>query len=120
MASSLLDTSTTSRFHGNVVSLWEGLAEHTRTTGENLVDLGSDQTSCHNPYNGGYYPVQVSFDAANSLMNRDPERFKGLVRETLRRHVTAVNYLCGRGTKFWDYGNAFMLEVREVKLEVTK
>ena len=100
-----------SRFYGNVVDLWEGLAAHTEKTGENLVELASDQTSLHNPYNGGYYPVQLSYEESNLVMNQDPDRFKSLVQESLRRQVKAINFLCSRGMNFWDYGNAFLLEV---------
>jgi urocanate hydratase len=91
--------------------LWEGFAAYTERTEENLVELASDQTSLHNPFNGGYYPVQLSYEESNSMMNEDPVQFKSLVQESLRRHVKAVNYLCGKGMNFWDYGNAFLLEV---------
>ena len=90
-------------FLGNVVDLWERLANEK----DLLVELGSDQTSLHNPYNGGYYPVQLSFKEARRVMVADPPRFKALVQETLRRHVTAINKLTARGMKFWDYGNSF-------------
>ncbi len=90
---------------GNVVDLWERLDE------ENiLVDLGSDQTSLHNPWAGGYYPVGYSYDESNEMMAHDPEKFKEEVRKTLRRHVAAVNKHTARGTYFFDYGNAFLLE----------
>jgi urocanate hydratase len=84
----------------------QALAAH---TDELLVEMGSDQTSCHNPFNGGYYPVQLSFADAQRLMATDPPAFKALVQESLRRHVTAINSLCARGMRFWDYGNSFML-----------
>lgn len=90
-------------FLGNIVDLWEALAED---QSEMLVDLGSDQTSCHNPFNGGYYPVGLSFQESNKLMETDPNQFKIRVQESLRRHVTAINKLCSRGMKFWDYGNS--------------
>ena len=93
------------------MTLWEGLAAYTERTGENLVELGSDQTSLHNPYNGGYYPVQLSYSEADDMMTQDPDQFKSLVQESLRRHVAAVNSLCSKGMNFWDYGNAFLLEV---------
>jgi urocanate hydratase len=93
-------------YHGNVVALWERLVQEHDLTPE----LGSDQTSLHNPYNGGYYPVQLSFEEANKVMVQDPPRFKQLVQESLIRHVSAINSLAGRGMKFWDYGNAFLLE----------
>ena len=101
-------------FLGNVVSLWERLAEET----ELLVELGSDQTSLHNPYNGGYYPVQLSFEEARRVMVADPPRFKELVQESLRRHVAAVNKLTERGMRFWDYGNSFLLEASRAGAEV--
>ncbi len=92
-------------YQGNVVDLWEKLAE----TGMD-VELGSDQTSLHNPYSGGYYPAGLSFEEANSMMASDPEMFKIRVRESLVRHVNAINVLSARGMYFWDYGNAFLLE----------
>lgn len=108
-------------------------------TGELLVDLGSDQTSLHNPYNGGYYPVPLSFRQANQLMSTDPGRFRSAVQErlgscqtwmcvdfngwccvlqyklchySLRRHIKAINKLSDAGMFFWDYGNAFLLEAQ--------
>lgn len=94
-------------FLGNVVLLWEALAE---LENETLVELGSDQTSLHNPYNGGYYPVQLSVEQSDAMMVENPERFKELVQESLRRQVVAINKLAARGLKFWDYGNSFLLE----------
>uniref|UniRef100_A0A3Q3T3N2 Urocanate hydratase 1 n=1 Tax=Mastacembelus armatus TaxID=205130 RepID=A0A3Q3T3N2_9TELE len=88
--------------------------------GELLVDLGSDQTSLHNPYNGGYYPVQLSFRQANQLMSTDPNRFRNMVQESLRRHVKAINKLSDAGLFFWDYGNAFLLEAQRAGAEVEK
>ncbi|TKC45747.1 hypothetical protein EI555_019714 [Monodon monoceros] len=99
-------------YHGNVVDLWERLVRELDTTGELLVDLGSDQTSCHNPFNGGYYPVQLGFAEAQSLMASDPAAFKALVQESLRRHVSAINRLAQENFFFWDYGNAFLLEAQ--------
>jgi len=90
---------------GNVVDLWEKLAER-----QIKVDLGSDQTSLHNPWAGGYYPADLSYEEANELMVADPERFKEEIQKTLRRHVEAVNKLTAEGTYFFDYGNAFLLE----------
>jgi urocanate hydratase len=90
---------------GNVVDVWEKFDE----TGVH-VDLGSDQTSLHNPWAGGYYPAGLDFDQANDLMANDPETFKSYVRESLRRHAAAVNKHTDRGTYFFDYGNAFLLE----------
>lgn len=90
---------------GNVVHLWERFAE------ENIhIDLGSDQTSLHNPWAGGYYPADLSFEEANEMMATDPEQFKDKVQASLRRHVDAINIHTGRGTYFFDYGNAFLLE----------
>ncbi len=90
---------------GNVVDLWERLAAR------NIhVDLGSDQTSLHNPWAGGYYPVGLSYEESNTLMASDPVAFKTKVQETLRRHVAAVNTIADRGMYFFDYGNAFLLE----------
>ncbi|KAL9960400.1 hypothetical protein ACROYT_G033851 [Oculina patagonica] len=107
-------------YHGNVVDLWERLVQEYESTGEVLVELGSDQTSLHNPFNGGYYPVQVTFDEANEIMKHDPERFKALVQESLRRQVAAINKLTARGMFFWDYGNAFLLEASRAGADVCK
>jgi urocanate hydratase len=92
-------------YQGNIVDLWEYLADHNVN-----VDLGSDQTSLHNPWAGGYYPVGVSFDEAKRLMADEPERFHDLVQESLRRQVAAINRLTAKGMYFFDYGNAFLLE----------
>ena len=90
---------------GNVVDIWE------RFDSENIsIDLGSDQTSLHNPWAGGYYPADVSFEDANQLMANQPELFKAKVQETLIRHVNAINKHSKKGTYFFDYGNAFLLE----------
>uniref|UniRef100_A0A8C3ARQ3 Urocanate hydratase n=1 Tax=Cyclopterus lumpus TaxID=8103 RepID=A0A8C3ARQ3_CYCLU len=89
-------------YHGNIVDLWGP-----------PVDLGSDQTSLHNPYNGGYYPVQLSFCQANQLMSTDSNRFPNHGQESLRRHIKAINKLSDAGMFFWDYGNAFLLEAQE-------
>jgi len=92
-------------YTGNVVDLWEKLAA------ENIhVDLGSDQTSLHNPYLGGYYPAGLTLRESNTMMVEDPEKFKEMVQESLRRQVRAINTLHNRGMFFWDYGNAFLLE----------
>lgn len=107
-------TSTSIAFLGNIVTLWEALAEES----ELLVELGSDQTSCHNPYNGGYYPVQLSFDESNKMMVDDPAKFKYLVQESLCRHIQAINKLTARGMKFWDYGNSFLLECSRADAQV--
>lgn len=90
---------------GNVVDVWEHFDE------VNLhIDLGSDQTSLHNPWAGGYYPAGLSFEEANVLMAENPEKFKGYVQESLRRHAAAINKHTAKGTYFFDYGNAFLLE----------
>ncbi|MBR0336565.1 MAG: urocanate hydratase [Alistipes sp.] len=90
---------------GNVVDLWERLAD------ENIaVDLGSDQTSLHNPWAGGYYPVGYSYEESNRMMAEEPDRFRAAVQESLRRQVAAINKLTARGMYFFDYGNAFLLE----------
>ncbi|XP_060036241.1 urocanate hydratase isoform X2 [Erinaceus europaeus] len=107
-------------YHGNVVDLWERLVHELDMTGELLVDLGSDQTSCHNPFNGGYYPVQLGFTEAQSLMASNPTAFKGLVQESLRRQVAAINRLAQENFFFWDYGNAFLLEAQRAGADVEK
>ncbi len=92
-------------YQGNVVDLWERLAD------EGIdVDLGSDQTSLHNPWAGGYYPAGLTFEEAKTMMAEEPEKFKEHVRASLRRQVAAINRLTQRGTYFYDYGNAFPLE----------
>lgn len=90
---------------GNIVDLWEKLAERNIK-----VDLGSDQTSLHNPWAGGYYPVGYSFEEANNMMANSPEKFKEAVQKSLRRQVAAINKLTDKGMYFFDYGNAFLLE----------
>ncbi|MNK64635.1 Urocanate hydratase [compost metagenome] len=90
---------------GNIVEVWEAFdREHIHVT------VGSDQTSLHNPWSGGYYPMGLSFDESNVLMATDPDRFKQLVQATLVRHVDAINNHVAKGTYFFDYGNAFLLE----------
>lgn len=90
---------------GNIVDLWERLAAE-----DIRVDLGSDQTSLHNPWAGGYYPVGLSYEASNKMMAEEPVRFRECVQESLRRQVDAINKLADRGMYFFDYGNAFLLE----------
>ena len=100
---------------GNVVDLWERLAA------ENVhVDLGSDQTSLHNPWAGGYYPVGYSLEESKRLMAEEPERFKEAVQASLRRHVAAINQLAAKGMYFFDYGNAFLLESSRAGADVLK
>ncbi len=92
-------------FQGNIVDVWEKFAD------ENIyVDLGSDQTSLHNPWSGGYYPAGLNLEESNRLLAADPEKFKKAVRESLIRQVAAINRHTSRGTYFFDYGNAFLLE----------
>jgi len=107
-------------FHGNVVTVWERFFQEFKKTGELLVELGSDQTSCHNPYNGGYYPVQLGYEEAQEVLAKDPAHFKELVQESLRRQITAINNLADAGMYFFDYGNAFLLEVRRSGANVAK
>ena len=93
---------------GNVVDLWERLADSDVT-----VELGSDQTSLHNPYGGGYYPAGRSLESGRALMESDPAGFRDAVHTSLRRQVDAINRLTARGMFFWDYGNAFLVRARE-------
>jgi len=98
---------------GNVVDIWE------RFDIENIhIDLGSDQTSLHNPWAGGYYPVGISFEKANEMMANNPELFKEKVQESLRRHAAAVNKHNAKGTYFFDYGNAFLLEASRAGADI--
>lgn len=98
---------------GNIVDVWEKFDE------ANVhVDLGSDQTSLHNPWAGGYYPADISFDDANEMMANEPELFKEKVQETLRRHAKAINKHTAKGTYFFDYGNAFLLEASRAGADV--
>jgi urocanate hydratase len=100
-------------YEGNIVDLWEKLAQ------ENIkVDLGSDQTSLHNPFAGGYYPAGLSFEEANEMMASQPELFKEKVYESLKRQVAAINKLTAQGMYFWDYGNAFLLEASRSGAEI--
>ncbi|WP_134201013.1 urocanate hydratase [Meridianimaribacter flavus] len=98
---------------GNVVEVWEKFDK------SNIhIDLGSDQTSLHNPWAGGYYPVGVSFEDANEMMANNPNLFKTKVQESLRRHATAINKHTKKGTYFFDYGNAFLLEASRAGADV--
>lgn len=99
---------------GNVIDLWEKLAE------KNVkIDLGSDQTSLHNPFAGGYYPAGQSFEESNRMMAENPELFREKVYESLRRQVTVIRKMTQNGMYFWDYGNAFLLETRRAGAEIT-
>ena len=100
-------------FIGNVVDVWERFYKE-----DIYIHLGSDQTSLHNPWAGGYYPVGLTFEDSNVMMNQDPETFKAKVQESLRRHVDAVNLHTTKGTYFFDYGNAFLLEASRAGADV--
>ena len=92
-------------YNGNIVDLWEKIVER------NIhIEIGSDQTSLHNPWAGGYYPVELSYEQANEMMVKNPKQFKKEVQKTLVRHTNAINKLTERGMYFFDYGNAFLLE----------
>ena len=100
-------------YQGNIVDLWERLDQ------ENIkVDLGSDQTSLHNPWAGGYYPVGYSYEESREMMAAEPERFRECVRASLRRHAAAIGRLADRGMYFFDYGNAFLLEASRAGADV--
>ena len=100
-------------YQGNIVDLWERLDQ------ENIkVDLGSDQTSLHNPWAGGYYPVGYSYEESRTMMAEEPERFKACVQESLRRHAAAVGRLADKGMYFFDYGNAFLLEASRAGADI--
>jgi urocanate hydratase len=102
-------------YEGNIVDVWEKFAD------ENIyVDLGSDQTSLHNPWSGGYYPAGLSFEESNSMMSEYPEKFKDEVCKSLRRQVVAINRHTSKGTYFFDYGNAFLLEASRAGGDVVK
>ncbi|MBL4706717.1 MAG: urocanate hydratase [Flavobacteriales bacterium] len=100
-------------YDGNIVEVWE------KFDTENIyVDLGSDQTSLHNPWAGGYYPVGLSYEESNEMMVNDPDLFKEKVQESLRRHAAAINKHTAKGTYFFDYGNAFLLEASRAGADV--
>lgn len=102
-------------YQGNIVDLWEAFAER------NIhIDLGSDQTSLHNPWAGGYYPVGMSFEESNEMMAKNPDLFKQKVQESLRRQVKAINAMTSKGMYFFDYGNAFLLESSRAGAEIMK
>ncbi|NLN32507.1 MAG: urocanate hydratase [Flavobacteriaceae bacterium] len=100
-------------YDGNIVDVWEKFDQE-----DVYVDLGSDQTSLHNPWAGGYYPVGLSFEESNQMMAENPELFKEKVQESLRRHAAAVNKHTAKGTYFFDYGNAFLLEASRAGADV--
>ncbi|HET9487984.1 MAG TPA: urocanate hydratase, partial [Chryseosolibacter sp.] len=100
-------------YAGNVVDVWE------KFDAENVfIDLGSDQTSLHNPWAGGYYPVGLSFEESNRMLAVEPEVFRGHVQASLRRHAASINRHAGKGTYFFDYGNAFLLEASRAGADV--
>lgn len=100
-------------YQGNIVDLWEKLAKS-----DLHIELGSDQTSLHNPYAGGYYPAGLGFDESNKMMVKNPELFREKVKESLICHVNAVNQMVAKGMYFWDYGNAFLLEAGRAGADV--
>jgi urocanate hydratase len=102
-------------YQGNIVDLWEKIAEEGM-----FIELGSDQTSLHNPWAGGYYPAGLTFEQSNRLMVEDPEQFREKVKESLIRQVKAINKVAARGMYFWDYGNAFLLESGRAGADVFK
>ncbi|MCK9303009.1 MAG: urocanate hydratase [Bacteroidales bacterium] len=102
-------------YQGNIVDLWEKIDECNIP-----VELGSDQTSLHNPWAGGYYPAELTFDEANIMMAEDPDKFKEYVQRSLRRHVDVINRISAKGMYFWDYGNAFLLEAGRAGADIFK
>ena len=102
-------------YQGNIVDLWEKFVEKGIQ-----VDLGSDQTSLHNPWAGGYYPAGFSFEESKAMMADQPERFKQEVQKTLIRHANAINKMCAKGMYFFDYGNAFLLEASRAGAKIVK
>ncbi len=102
-------------YQGNIVDLWEKLADS-----DIEVEMGSDQTSLHNPWAGGYYPAGLTFEESKHMMAYEPEKFRLLVQESLRRHVDAINRLTAKGMYFFDYGNAFLLEASRAGADIMK
>ena len=100
-------------YSGNIVDVWEKFDQE-----DIYIDLGSDQTSLHNPWAGGYYPIGLSLEESNEMMANEPEKFKGFVQESLRRHAAAINKHKSKGTYFFDYGNAFLLEASRAGADV--
>ena len=100
-------------YQGNIVDLWEYFADN-----KLQIELGSDQTSLHNPWSGGYYPAGLTFDESRIMMVKNPEKFKVAVQESLCRQVIAINKMTANGMYFWDYGNAFLLEASRAGAEV--
>jgi urocanate hydratase len=102
-------------YQGNIVDLWEFFAAH-----DLQIELGSDQTSLHNPWSGGYYPAGLTLEESNALMVKDPDKFKAAVQKSLCRQVAAINKMAENGMYFWDYGNAFLLEASRAGADVMK
>ena len=102
-------------YHGNIVEVWESFYDNNIT-----VDIGSDQTSLHNPWSGGYYPVGYSFEEANKMIYENPKKFKSEVKSSLKRHVEIINKHTKIGTYFFDYGNAFLLESSKAEADILK
>ena len=102
-------------YNGNIVEIWERIVER-----EIHIEIGSDQTSLHNPWAGGYYPIGMSYENANEMMYNNPEEFKKEVQKTLVRHTNAINTLTKRGMYFFDYGNAFLLEASRACADILK
>ena len=102
-------------YHGNIVDLWESFYKNNL-----MVDIGSDQTSLHNPWSGGYYPVGYTFEEANKLIYENPKKFKSEVKSTLKKHVEIINKHVKKGTYFFDYGNAFLLEASKADTDILK
>ncbi len=102
-------------YQGNIVDVWEIFADE-----DIMADIGSDQTSLHNPWAGGYYPAGLSFDESNLMIFGDPEKFKSLVKQSLVRQVDAINRHAARGTYFFDYGNAFLLEASRAGADILR
>ena len=100
-------------YDGNIIDVWEHFDKE-----KIHIDLGSDQTSLHNPWAGGYYPVGITYEASNDMMANDPESFKKEVQKSLRRHVKAINAHTANGTYFFDYGNAFLLEASRANANI--
>jgi len=115
VSASQLGDATSIGFVGNIVDLWERLVERGIS-----VDLGSDQTSLHNPLQGGYFPVGISFTAGKQMMSEEPAQFREAVRESLRRQTVAINRMAESGMHFWDYGNAFLLEASRAGADIVK
>ncbi len=100
-------------FYGNIVDVWERFDKE-----DIFVHVGSDQTSLHNPWSGGYYPAGLSFEESNDLISSDPDLFKEKVQESLRRQAKSINNHTAKGTYFFDYGNAFLLEASRAGADV--